>query len=785
MGVASLALGMRSLDQLGIRLDWDFHFLNKGQHAEPMPNQILVDAGGTLDTGVIDVHQGDTKYESLVRAVAENPHLVLNHLLHGLNSEYAAGRSPQINEITFTFCTHSGPGWDSMAALYLCDELLRHGKLPDDIHWLLDASDQIAQAKVKTGGATNRPFIIYYAIAALRETDKDQLLEGLKLIQKIIECARTGKIQTNGKNPFTEPVDNFKACFPDFSKHIDMIEEDRPLYLDDLSRADFFEAELPLQDRETENDSTHSINFQPGKVIAFQKPPESKLLRFWVRDDQGKCDLLMTPSMPDAKNPNHFRRWRISVDPDQNRFNLRRLGFLLENAETEIRGTAKKRGGAPRFESNYCDNSDPWYDGRNHNFTMVDSPRCGTDLPYEKIKSIIRSRFHGIQLQDQEAGSLVFYYFFELSDSNLRANEAIQLLAKNGFTKKKPLADLKSSFQFVQDAEIWELGIFKGESTFSAKVWASEITQHAIVELAVTKFPLSTKEQGAKPLILEELNVEIAALQSEASKLIAKIPDLLPFKNEIWGNECFRLIKLNKLNLKFRNPNRVRNVFEDMLDSDLDDHQLGRLMCDHDTSEDIIRTSKALCIIGDDYDELCPAGQDFRDACILYALFLKTGYRNFSQRVGSIVDALVADARDLKVRQNSRRQLSYLQEDYSVFLGRYEFSEGEINLNRRVQSFFQTALQEMAFEEQKIETRHEMQTTYELAAAQERRAFEKQNKTLQKILVWVGVLAIGDFLFAWLGPIESSYFNLAERGALLMTGLVSIAALVSYFIGKR
>ena len=202
MGVASLALGMRSLDQLGIRLDWDFHFLNKGQHAEPMPNQILVDAGGTLDTGVIDVHQGDTKYESLVRAVAENPHLVLNHLLHGLNSEYAAGRSPQINEITFTFCTHSGPGWDSMAALYLCDELLRHGKLPDDIHWLLDASDQIAQAKVKTGGATNRPFIIYYAIAALRKTDKEQLLAGLNLIQKIIECARTGKIQTNGKNPF-------------------------------------------------------------------------------------------------------------------------------------------------------------------------------------------------------------------------------------------------------------------------------------------------------------------------------------------------------------------------------------------------------------------------------------------------------------------------------------------------------------------------------------------------------------------------------------------------------
>jgi len=775
---------MRTLGQLGIRLNWDFCFLHKGQHAEPMPNQILVDAGGALDNGVIDVHQGGTKYESLVRAVAENPHLILNHLLYGLNLEYAAGRSPQIDEITFTFCTHSGPGWDSMAALYLCDELLRHGKLPNDVHWLLDASDEIAQAKVKTGGETNRPFIIYYAIAALGGTDKEQLLAGLKLIQEIFEFSRSGKIQANGANPFIEPIENLHACFPDYSKHIDIIEEDYPLFLNDVSKADFFEAELPLQDRVTLSGSSPTINFQMGSVIAFQKPPESKLLRFWVRD-QSKYDLLVTPSMPDPENPHHYRRWRISVDPEENKFNLRRLGYLLEIAETEIRGSGNKRGGAPRFEFDYCDNSDPWYDGRNHNYTMVDSPRCGTDLPYEDIKAIIRSRFHGIQIQDQGAGSLVFYYFFEFSNSDLRADDAIQLFEKYGFTKKKPLADLKSSFQFVQDAEVWKLGIFEEQSTFSATVWASEITQHAIVELAVSKFPSDKGAQSAEKLILEELNDEIAALQSEANELIAKIPDLLPFKNEIWGNECFRLIKLVQLNLKFRNSDRVRNVFEIMLDSDLDDHQLRRLMSDHGESEDIIRTSKALCIIGNDNDDLTTQEVDFRDACILYALFLKTGYRNFSQRVGNIVDSLVAQAGDLKARQNSRNRLSYLQEDYSVFLGRYEFSEGEINLNRRVQSFFKTALLEMAFEEQKTETRHEMQTTYELAAAQERRAFEKQNKTLQKILVWVGVLAIGDFLFAWLGPIESSYFNLMERGAILMAGLVSIAAVVSYVIGKR
>jgi hypothetical protein len=90
----------------------------------------------------------------------------------------------------------------------------------------------------------------------------------------------------------------------------------------------------------------------------------------------------------------------------------------------------------------------------------------------------------------------------------------------------------------------------------------------------------------------------------------------------------------------------------------------------------------------------------------------------------------------------------------------------------------------MAFEEQKRETRHEMQTTYELAAAQERRAFEKQNKTLQRILIWVGVLAIGDFLYAWLGTSGNSSLLSLKQGALIAVALVAIAALVSWKIEK-
>jgi hypothetical protein len=32
------------------------------------------------------------------------------------------------------------------------------------------------------------------------------------------------------------------------------------------------------------------------------------------------------------------------------------------------------------------DNPDPWYDGRAHDYTIIDSPRCGTVLTAEEIE---------------------------------------------------------------------------------------------------------------------------------------------------------------------------------------------------------------------------------------------------------------------------------------------------------------------------------------------------------------------------------------------------------------
>jgi hypothetical protein len=788
-------LQMRSLDQFGISLNWEFRFFNKEDSLSPLPNQILVDLGNRLDFGVIDTHQGDTPFDSLARAVVKNSHFVTSHLLGKLNEEYASGRPPQVKELTFSFCTHRVPDWGSMGALYICNQLVKTGRVPRDINWLLDASDAIAQAKAKIKGQPNRPFIIYYLITSLATSDEEKLASGLRLIERVIELARSNKLPSgNGKNPFLEPVENFSELFPDFSKQIEDIARDRELFLVDLANTETFEAELSLQNSNI--DSSCSLSDTAGnllrakelyntcKVLAFRKQPQSKLARFWVRDEE-EYSLLMTPSSLDPNKPGHFRRWRISVDPSQSEYNLRRLGYLLEKKETDVRGRALKREGNPRFESNYSDNEDPWYDGRTHNYTMVDSPRCGTELSFDQIKKIVTSRFHGIRLESGKEGNLVFYFFYEISDEKSSSSELALRLKEHGFTKHKPLNSLKASFKFVRDAELWQLNVFPEQEVFAAKVWASEITRHAILEMEVQDFYSEIAKSAPPPVILEDLDNRIEILHKRAQGLAGELKDGLPLKNEIWGDESYRLIKLCQPNLYFRNQERVRHVFQRMLDSELGMEQVEHLMSDKTDSEDIIRTSKALCVLGNESLSNRRDIRGYREICLLYALFLKTGYRNFSQRVGDIVDEMVTQNESSASNNKSRRRLRSLQEDYSVFLGRFEFSEGEINLNRKVQTFFRTALKEMAFEEQKNETRHEMRTTYDLAAAQERRMFEKQNQTLQKILIWVGVLAIGDFLYNWLITDNNQSLSKFEQGALLAFVLVMIAAFVSWIIEKK
>jgi hypothetical protein len=114
--------------------------------------------------------------------------------------------------------------------------------------------------------------------------------------------------------------------------------------------------------------------------------PQSLIFKLWVRTDpnapggRGYPFLAVDWSQPD-KN-----RFVISVDPESGT-DLKGLGELLETAEEKKRTTlGLQRPPEPRrYPTN---NSDPWYFGWGHAYTIIDSPREGTVLAGDEVREI-------------------------------------------------------------------------------------------------------------------------------------------------------------------------------------------------------------------------------------------------------------------------------------------------------------------------------------------------------------------------------------------------------------
>jgi hypothetical protein len=768
---------MKALDDFGIKLNWKFDFLGAGSTVNPVPNTLFVDLGNRLTEGIIDTHHSDD-YKSSAHALKERPDLVINHLLTNLNEAYARGEQDRLNnlaEMEFTFVTHGGPDWDGIATFYLCNHLLINGCLPEP--WLtdllVDATNQIDQGKARMKGKTKRPFLILYDIMGDENIrDKEQLEKGSDLIEAIITKIKEKKFHDCPPgNPFLEHFDNLEEILPDYAEHLKRLEMDRVKYEQDVEeKADFFEVELPLK----KPPKGKGKPFKPNcKAIAFNTPPSCTLHKYWVRDE-GKHQLLLIPSY--KKDTTDINKWIISVDPN-GEYDLKRLGYLLEKEEKSRRlemGDKYDRTGIPRWDDEmYSDNDDPWFDGRDAEETIVDSPRSGTELNLLDIKQVLEGRFHGIRLEESPNNNLAFYFFFEFpkkdGNKNTTREKLIQSFGGKGLKKTKVLWNLDKAFQFIKKTELWSKE-YSDNDDFKTTLWTSEITRHCVLQLQVKDFQKTVGGPAQAPLILEDLAEAMEKSESQARNTADEIRKSLELETEIWGLECFRLLELNQPDLQFHSKGKIQNVFDTLLRDKLSEKRINSLIGGDGTEE--IRTSHALCILNKDQQVIERGRASQRQLMLFYSLFLKTGYRNFSERIESIVNAMIE-------HEQEGRTLMEIQEDYSAFLGRYEFSEREINTDDGLQNFFKDALKAIGFSEQQEETRHEMTTTFELAAAKNRKKIEEGNRILNYLIAALGILALGDFLHGWFAEDEIIKDWFAERelneGLVVLVGLFALA----------
>ena len=142
---------------------------------------------------------------------------------------------------------------------------------------------------------------------------------------------------------------------------------------------------------------------QTTRAAAFvlNGEPKSNLNKYWVRADG--FPYFVCPYRANLKSPEpQFERIILSLDPNWRDpdyrlpLSLRGLGHALELAECAARGSHDERAKVPRWPE--ATNDDPWYDGRGHDYTIIDAPRCGTVLPYETVKAIATGRFFEVPL---------------------------------------------------------------------------------------------------------------------------------------------------------------------------------------------------------------------------------------------------------------------------------------------------------------------------------------------------------------------------------------------------
>jgi hypothetical protein len=339
-------------------------FVPMGFVASPEKGIVYIDTGNSGEPGIIDHHYGGRPENSACELLIQNPELLLDHL-EGIRASQRE------------FRLHRSPDLDCAATLYAAYELLGKNPRKDVLEKLAAYVSSIDQGKIPHPGRLNDSligiFIAHQKITANRYGGEftDFLLLEAEL--RVIDAAVYIMEAQKKEGDFSSIFQYRPNWFPE-ERHL--IQEDVARYHEDLKgRSHTYTARINgLSDLAT------------GLWVDH---PQSIFFKLWARSDpnapggNGYQFLVVDVSQP-GKN-----RFIISVDPESGT-DLNGLGQLLEKHESDKRKElGKERPIHPiRYPS---DNSDPWYFGQGHNYTIIDSPWEGTVLTAEEVQKIHES----------------------------------------------------------------------------------------------------------------------------------------------------------------------------------------------------------------------------------------------------------------------------------------------------------------------------------------------------------------------------------------------------------
>ena len=353
-----------------------------------IPDRLFLNVGNALKPGVIDHHQNHGGNISTTNLVINNAEFV------------AASVNPlRKHDDPFFIVLSENLSFDGIMAVYVALNLLTSNHLPDGAELLARYADKIDMGySGKNKNSLYSAFILLQNLQ-FKTTNYDVnwkttfIRRFLPVIEYALKEQKKHGIPISDVNAFSCPrlfsAKDKKMIVDDQKRYeaklINPNSKPKPLKLrlnSDLGGSEIVDS-LLVRDVQNQNDKDRVIFFKDWARTDSTRAP----------DKNGFVALSVFHSAEQGVNA----RCIISVRPDSN-LNLRGLGALLEKAESEKRKNhfhgiddrvTDLVSGKPKTPRTGYSNSDPWYDGRGHGFTIIDSPRDGTFLTPEEIEDIL------------------------------------------------------------------------------------------------------------------------------------------------------------------------------------------------------------------------------------------------------------------------------------------------------------------------------------------------------------------------------------------------------------
>jgi class 3 adenylate cyclase len=361
-----LYAGMKNISQplhvFGISplLRYWVDFVPIGLAVCPEPGVMYLDAGNSIQPGIIDHRCATAQVHSSCELLVQQPQLLLKHVHNTPRSQ-----------LEFRF--HAAPDLDCAASFYTACELLTDHPRQELLHKLAaylhevnrGRPPHVEQIADSLYGVYKAHDVLVKQHAGVTVTDLVLLEAGVRVIDAaffLLEQYADGDLAT---------IFQFRPEW--FREEREWLQTDRVRYVEDVKlRGHSYLA---------------SVNGIPEPVTGlWLDHPQSVLFKMWAWDDPNAPGGRGYPFIAFEDSHGGKHHFTIGVDSAVGT-NLNGLGQLLEAHETRKRKELGKE--RPIHPIRYpADNSDPWYFGQGHAYTLVASPWGGTVLTAEEIQQI-------------------------------------------------------------------------------------------------------------------------------------------------------------------------------------------------------------------------------------------------------------------------------------------------------------------------------------------------------------------------------------------------------------